>query len=121
MRMKAYTKLILSIVLILFSDFYVGAQMPDWELDKMPPDLETDFALSALPPHLRDQATVLLLDPKKGYYTARQGTNGFVTFVCRTEWERAEFVRETFSAISFDAEGAKTLVPIFMEVEKMRS
>jgi hypothetical protein len=97
------------------------AQSPDWELDKMPPDLERDFALSALPPHLRDQATVYLLDPKKGYYTAKQGTNGFVTFVCRTEWEWGEYTRETFSAISFDAEGQKTLVPVLMDVAKMRA
>ena len=32
----------------------------DWHLEKMPVDLETDYALSALPPHLRDGATVYL-------------------------------------------------------------
>ena len=36
-----------------------------WQLDKMPPDLETELALSALPPHLRAGATVYLLDPAK--------------------------------------------------------
>ena len=69
----------------------VSAQSRDWELDKMPKDLETDFALSALPPHLRADASIYLLDPTKGYYVAKKGTNGFICFVVRTEWERAEF------------------------------
>ena len=69
----------------------------------MPADLERDFALSALPAHLRDSATVYLLDPEKGYYIARQGTNGFSTFVNRTEWEWAEFVQDDYAAISYDA------------------
>jgi hypothetical protein len=93
----------------------------DWLLEKMPVDLETDFALSALPPHLRDQAAVYLLDPRKGYYIARPGTNGFSTFVARTEWERAEFVQDMFAAISFDAEGARIYLPVFFAVEEMRA
>ncbi len=87
----------------------------------MPVDLETDFALSALPPHLRDAATVYLLDPEKGYYIARQGTNGFSTFVNRTEWEWAEFVQDTYAAISYDAEGTKTYMPVFLDVAEMRA
>ncbi len=79
----------------------------------MPADLERDFALSALPPHLRDSATVYLLDPDKGYYIARQGTNGFSTFVNRTEWEWAEFVQDTYAAISYDAEGSKNISACF--------
>jgi hypothetical protein len=47
----------------------------------MPAALETDFALSALPTQLRDGATVYLLDPAKGYYMARKGSNGFICFV----------------------------------------
>jgi hypothetical protein len=35
-------------------------------LEPMPAKLETQFALSALPPVLRDKATVYLLNPKKG-------------------------------------------------------
>lgn len=120
--MKTLSKIItLSSVAILCGSLHLLAQSPDWELDKMPPELETDFALSALPHHLRDKATVYLLDPKKGYYISRQGTNGFVTFIARTEWEWSEYSKETFSAISFDAEGAKTLVPVFMDVAQMRA
>src|ERR1700688_60959 len=63
----------------------------DWQLEKMPADLERDYALSALPPHLRNDATVYLLDPQKGYYVARPGTNGYICFISRTEWEWGEF------------------------------
>jgi hypothetical protein len=96
-------------------------QSPDWLLEKMPAGLETDFALSALPPHLRDKATVYLLDPKKGYYMARKGTNGFSTFVIRTVWEKAEFAQDLYAAISFDPEGAKTYLPVFFDVSEMRA
>jgi len=96
-------------------------QSRDWLLEKMPVDLETDFALSALPPHLRDQATVYLLDPKKGYYMARQGMNGFSTFVLRTDWEHAEFVQDYYAAISYDAEGSKIYLPVYLDVAQMRA
>jgi hypothetical protein len=66
----------------------------------MPANLETDFALSALPAHLRDSATAYLLDQEKGYYIARKGTNGFSAFVNRTEWEWAEFAPDDYAAIS---------------------
>ena len=96
-------------------------QSPGWLLEKMPADLENDFALSALPPHLRDQATVYLLDPEKGYYMARKGTNGFSTLVLRTVWEKAEFPQDLYAAISFDAEGSKVYLPVFFDVAEMRA
>jgi hypothetical protein len=98
-----------------------GQSTAGWQLDKMPPDLEMEWALSALPPHLRDSATVWLLDPKKGYYLARQGTNGFTTYVHRTEWERVEFVKDTYAAIAYDAEGAKIYLPPTFAVAEMRA
>ncbi len=64
------------------------------KLEKMPVDLETDFALSSLPPHLREQATVYLLDPAKGYYISKQGTNGFPAMVIRTEREWEAFTAD---------------------------
>jgi hypothetical protein len=92
-----------------------------WKLEKMPVDLETEFALSALPPHLRDSATVYLLDPMKGYYIGRQGTNGFSAFVDRTDWEWAEFIQDNYAAISYDSEGSKTYLPVFFAVAEMRA
>jgi len=93
----------------------------DWQLEKWPADLETDLALAALPPHLRSEATVYLLDPQKGYYIARQGTNGFVCFISRTEWEWAEFRQDLAAPISYDAEGARTIMPVYLDVAAMRA
>jgi hypothetical protein len=109
------------LVILLASTWTFGQNSTGWLLDKMPADLETDFALSALPAHLRDSATVYLLDPNKGYYIARRGTNGFSAYVHRTEWERAEFVQDTYAAISYDAEGAKTYLPVVFAVAEMRA
>jgi len=117
---KLITKL-LALCAIACSLPGIAQQPQNWLLEKMPVDLETDFALSALPPRLRDQATVYLLDPRKGYYIARQGTNGFSTFVNRTEWEHAEFVQDTYGAISYDAEGTKVYLPVFFDVAEMRA
>ena len=93
----------------------------DWQLDKMPVDLETDYALSALPPHLRIDATIYLLDPQKGYYVGRQGSNGYMCFIARTEWEWSDFRNDLCTPISFDAEGAKTIFPVYMAVAAMRA
>ena len=53
-----------------------SAVVAEMKLDRMPESLETRHVLSAIPPHLRDAATVYLLDPDKGYYVSRKGTNG---------------------------------------------
>lgn len=44
------------------------------KLERMPKALEVRFALSALPPHLRDAATSYVLDPDKGYILDRKGS-----------------------------------------------
>lgn len=111
-----------SFVFLIFNSIYsVGQKPDDWKLEKMPADLERDFALSALPPHLRDGATVYLLDPEKGYYIARKGTNGFCAFVDRTDWERCEFIQDNYAAISYDEEGVKTYMPVYLDVAEMRA
>jgi len=94
---------------------------PEERLEKMPESLETELARSALPPHLRDEASVYLLDPKRGFYLAHKGSNGFICFVLRTEWERAQFRTDLASPISFDAEGAKAIFPAYADVEAMRA
>jgi hypothetical protein len=93
----------------------------DWELEKMPVDLETDFARSALPEHLQAEASVYLLDPKKGYYLARAGTNGFLCFVLRTDWTHPEFRKDFATPISYDAEGARMIFPVYADVAVMRA
>lgn len=91
------------------------------KLEKMPPDLERDFALSALPSHLRKGATVYLLDPAKGYYVAKKGTNGFICYIERTSWEWGEFRNDVAAPISYDAEGARKIFTVAMDVAAMRA
>ncbi|HTD42126.1 MAG TPA: hypothetical protein VK671_15965 [Mucilaginibacter sp.] len=115
-------RLALSILFVSFISIQSFAQKStDWELEKIPVNLETDFALSALPPQLRHDATVYLLDPKKGYYITHKGSNGFICFVSRTEWEWGEFRQDDAAAISYDAEGARTIFPVSMDVAAMRA
>jgi hypothetical protein len=92
-----------------------GQNFGDYKLDRMPADLETDFALSSLPPRLRDGATVYLLNPTKGYYMTKQGTNGFSVLVVRTQWERAEFLPDQYTSISYDAEMSKLFLPVWFD------
>src|SRR5260370_33185191 len=54
------------------------------KIEPVPPDLEIQLALSAIPPQLRDNATVYVLNPDKGFEVARKGTNGFHAAVART-------------------------------------
>jgi len=110
------------LAIVLFTSVQLlGQTSNDSKLEKWPVGLESDFALSALPPHLRSDATIYLLDPDKGFYVAHQGTNGFVCFVSRTEWEWAEFRKDLATPISFDAEGARTILPVVLDVAAMRA
>jgi hypothetical protein len=92
-----------------------------WLLDKMPADLETEYALSALPLHLREGATVYLLDPEKGYYLARKGTNGFSAIINRTQFDWIDFVPDMYEAISYDSAGSEVYLKPFFDVASMRA
>jgi hypothetical protein len=116
---KYFIQLIVAILVCLSSIF--AQPTKGWLLDKMPVDLETDYALSALPPHLREHATVYLLDPEKGYYMARQGTNGFSAFLNRTEFEHVEFAPDIYEPISYDSAGSKVYLTPFFDVAAMRA
>lgn len=74
-------------------------------LERMPAQLETRFALSSLPPALRDRASVYLLDPTKGYELARRGTSGIACLVERTAWELADFRNDIYIPLCYDAAG----------------
>lgn len=120
-RAKECRRLFSLFVIVLISMQSFGQKSDDWKLERMPAALETDYALSSLPPRLRDGATVYLLDPGKGYYKARQGTNGFSVLVLRTQWEKAEFLPDQYTAISYDAEGTKTFLPVWFDAAEMRA
>ena len=119
--MKHSTCFTAIVAILVCSTPGLAQQTKGWLLEKMPADLETDYALSALPPHLRAGATVYLLDPAKGYYMARQGTNGFSTFVNRTEWEHEEFAPDLYEPISYDSAGSKVYLTPFFDVAAMRA
>jgi hypothetical protein len=123
---KGKGALLLAFILLIAMQGLIATQgfsqgTADWQLEKMPTDLESDFALSSLPPHLRNNATVYLLDPQKGYYVSQKGSNGYVCFVNRTDWEWAEFRPDLATPISFDAEGARTIFRAYFDVAAMRA
>ncbi len=89
-------------------------------IEPMPATLETQFALSALPPAMRDQATVYLLDPKKGYQLYRKGTSGVTCLVERTAWEQANFRNDVYVPLCYDAEGSKTYLKVIMDTAALR-
>jgi len=90
-------------------------------IEQMPAKLESQFALSALPPALRDQATVYLLDPKKGYQLSRQGTSGLTCLVERTAWELADFRNDIYIPLCYDAVGTKTYLKVIMDTATLRA
>ena len=90
-------------------------------IEQMPAGLETRFALSALPPALRDQASVYLLDPGKGYQLSRQGTGGLACLVERTVWEWATARDDIYIPLCYDAVGAKAHLRVIMDAAALRA
>jgi len=102
-----YLALFATIFVAAFHSQTPGAEAPtsteqagETTIEQMPAHLETQFALSSLPPAMRSQATVYLLDPKKGYQLSRQGTSGVTCLVERTAWEQADFRNDIYVPLS---------------------
>ncbi len=98
------------------------------KIEPLPRDLEIQLALSALPPNLRDHATVYVLNPDKGFEVARKGTNGFHAFVARTgddafrgSWPLTEYRDDILYPISFDEAGAKEQMRVFFDAAEMQA
>jgi hypothetical protein len=98
------------------------------KLESLPRDLEIQLALSALPPHLRDNATVYVLNPARGFEVARKGTNGFHAFVARTgddtfkgSWPLTEYRDDILYPISFDSAGVKAQMRVFVDAAEMQA
>jgi hypothetical protein len=77
----------------------------------LPRDLETELALSAAPQHLRDGATVLVLE-SGGYVTATRRSNAFTCLVSRRGGD--------LFPVCWDAEGVRSLLPLDMEDARLR-
>jgi hypothetical protein len=85
------------------------AQSPQYPL--LPRALEIELALSAAPKHLRDEATVWVLD-KSGYAIARKGGNAFACVVSRRAGD--------LFPVCWDAEGTRSLLPLDFEDAQLR-
>jgi hypothetical protein len=90
-------------------------------IDRMPAELEARFALSALPPALREEATVHLLDPAKGYELLREGTSGVTCLVQRTVWEMGDFRNDIYIPLCYDAAGTDTYLKVIMDAAALRA
>ncbi len=98
------------------------------KIEPLPRDLEIQLALSALPPHLRDNATVYVLNPEKGFEIARKGTDGFHALVARTgddtfrgSWPFTKYRDDILYPISFDEAGAKAQMRVFFDAAEMQA
>jgi hypothetical protein len=104
------------------------AARPSQAIEPLPRDLEIQLALSALPPHLRDQATVYVLNPATGFEVARRGTNGFQALVARTgddafkgSWPLTAYRDDILYPIGFDAAGSKAQLRVFLDAAALQA
>lgn len=114
-----------SIVLSLMNCVSAGAQSNQAGsagIEALPRDVEIELAASALPKHVRDDATIYVLDPRKGFEVARKGTNGFQALVARTgddafrgSWPLTEYPRDVLYPIGFDSAGATSHMRVFLD------
>lgn len=98
------------------------------KVEPLPQDLEIQLALSALPPHLRDSATVYVLNPDKGFEVARKGTNEFHAFVARTgddtfrgSWPFTKYRDDILYPVSFDKAGVTAQMRVFFDAAEMQA
>jgi hypothetical protein len=88
---------------------HVFAQSAQYPM--LPRALEVELALSAAPKHLRDNATVWILE-KSGYTTAKQGNNSFTCVVSRRAGD--------LFPVCWDAEGTRSLLPLDFDDAQLR-
>ena len=93
----------------------------------LPSALERELALSALPAHLRAQATVYRLDPASGFVIEREGTNGFHAFVARNDpgiyqadWDHTRW-DDLLIPIAFDAAGVDSHMQPYFDLARFRA
>lgn len=125
---NARTIVVIAGLLFSFTASAQGSPKGTHEIEALPQDLEIQLALSALPPHLRSDATVYVLDPKKGFEIARKGTNGFHTLVARTgddtfrgKWPFSKYRDDILYPVSFDQAGAEANMKVFLDAAEMQA
>jgi hypothetical protein len=98
------------------------------KIEPLPQDLEVQLALSALPRHLRDNATVYTLNLAKGFEIARKGTDDFHAFVARIgddafrgAWPLTEYRSDILYPVAFDRAGSKAQMRVFFDAAEMQA
>jgi len=98
------------------------------KIEPLPRDLEIQLALSALPRHLRDNATVYTLDLAKGFEVARKGTDDFHAFVARTgddafrgSWPLTGYRSDILYPVAFDRVGSRAQMRVFFDAAEMQA
>ena len=123
----------LTLAFCLMSSLTAGAQnQPPAKntgtIAPLPRDLEIELALSSLPAHLGDQATVYVLNPAKGFEVAHKGANGFSALVARTgddamrgSWPLTAYPDDVLYPVSWDQAGAKAQLRVFLDIAGMQA
>jgi len=101
------------IVMLTSASGYAGPDLfaKSAQYPLLPRALELELALSAAPKHLRDQATVWVLE-RNGYALAKQGTNAFTCVVSRRAGD--------LFPVCWDAEGARSLLKVDFDDAQLR-
>jgi len=104
------------------------SELPAQSLEPLPVDLEVELARSALPPHLRADATVHVLRPDTGFEVAVEGTNGFHALVVRNdpafvrgEWHYDTYRDDLLIPIAFDQAGVPAQMRVLLDVAAARA
>lgn len=125
--MRAITFALISLVAILGPAMGQTSKATN-TIEPLPRDLEIQLALSALPPHLRANATVYVLNPAKGFEVARKGTNGFSALVARTgddtfrgSWPLTQYRDDILYPIAFDKAGSQAQMRVFLDAAEMQA
>ena len=114
--------MLLALTAITFANVpAAAAETEKASLTPMPEALEVRLALSALPPALRDEATVHVLNPAKGYRPIRIGTSGVTCIVQRTVWESGELRDDIYIPLCYDASGTSTYLKVIMDAAALRA
>jgi hypothetical protein len=122
---------IVAIATLLLSSLSITASAENKQANKVEPlprDLEIQLALSALPPDLRDGATVYVLNPDKGFEVARKGTNEFHALVARTyddaargSWEFKAYRDDVLVPVSFDEAASRQQMRVLFDISEMQA
>ncbi|MCG8457809.1 MAG: hypothetical protein MI919_16155, partial [Holophagales bacterium] len=121
-------RILLPLLAALVAAASLGAATTADPAELLPAELEIELALSALPPHLRDGATVYRFGTDRRYEVARRGTNGFHAFVSRddpnvffADWPFTAYRDDILVPIAFDAAGARAHMRVFFDTAELRA